>query len=78
MACTGCSGEDYAVPGHNALVVQTDDPDEFVALFRRLREEPEDEQAIRSAGRETARRYAWPGVIRRTLLPRAEMPWAQG
>jgi glycosyltransferase involved in cell wall biosynthesis len=78
MACTGCSGEDYAVPGHNALVVQTDDPDEFVALFRRLRAAPEDERAIRSAGRETARQYAWPGVIRRTLLPRAEMPWARG
>ncbi len=77
MACTGCSGEDYAVPGHNALVVQTGDPQEFVELFRRVREEPEDERAMRCAGRATARRYAWPDVIRRMLLPRAEMPWAR-
>ena len=26
VACTGCSGEDYAVPGYNALVLETNDP----------------------------------------------------
>jgi glycosyltransferase involved in cell wall biosynthesis len=71
VACTGCSGEDYAVPGHNALVLQTDDPAEFLALFRQLRTDPDGERAMRDAGRVTARQYAWPGLIRRTLLPRA-------
>jgi hypothetical protein len=32
-ACTGCTGEDYAVSGHNALVLETTDPHEFVRLF---------------------------------------------
>jgi glycosyltransferase involved in cell wall biosynthesis len=73
VACTGCSGEDYAVPGHNALVMQTENPGEFMALFRRLRAVPDEEQAIREAGLATARQYAWPGVIRRSLLPRVAM-----
>jgi glycosyltransferase involved in cell wall biosynthesis len=73
VACTGCSGEDYAVPGHNALVMQTDNPGEFMALFNRMRAIPEEEQAIREAGLATARQYAWPGVIRRSLLPRVAM-----
>ena len=72
VACTGASGEDYAVPGHNALVLETDEPREFYAMFRQLRERPEDETSMRSAGQETARHFAWPGVIRRALLPRAQ------
>jgi glycosyltransferase involved in cell wall biosynthesis len=50
VACTGCSGEDYAVPGRNALVLQTANPLEFVGLFRRLRADPGEERAIRRAG----------------------------
>ena len=34
VACTGCSGEDYAMPGLNALVLETDDPQEFLACLR--------------------------------------------
>ena len=32
VACTGCTGEDYVVPGQNALVLETTDPWEFVSL----------------------------------------------
>ena len=70
IACTGCSGEDYAVGGQNALVLQTDDPGEFVELFRPLLENPDQLTAMRRAGRRTAREYAWPEVIRSNLLPR--------
>ena len=73
IACTGCSGEDYAVPGRNALVLQTSDPREFVGLFRRLRANPGEERAIRRAGRATAREYAWAEVIRRQVLPRLDL-----
>ena len=73
VACTGCSGEDYAVPGRNALVMQTADPLEFVGLFRRLRANPGEERAIRRAGRATAREYAWAEVIRRQVLPRLDL-----
>jgi len=70
LACTGCSGEDYAVPGHNALVLETGDPREFMALFAWLRTHPDEARAMRRAGRSTARRYAWDEVLRRALLPR--------
>jgi glycosyltransferase involved in cell wall biosynthesis len=73
VACTGFSGEDYAVPGRNALVLQTSDPLEFVGLFRQLRTNPAEEAAIRRAGRATARDYAWPEVIRRLVLPRLDL-----
>ena len=33
VACTGCSGEDSAVPGRNALVLETNDLQEFLRLF---------------------------------------------
>jgi len=71
LACTGYSGEDYAVVGRNAVVLQTSDPREFVAHYLRLRDDPVEEQAIRRAGRVTSREYAWPEVIARNLLPRA-------
>ncbi len=70
VACTGCSGEDYAIAGENALVLESNDPHEFLELFTRLRSQPGRERALRRAGRTTARRYTWPRVIDRVLLPR--------
>jgi glycosyltransferase involved in cell wall biosynthesis len=74
LACTGCSGEDYAVPGQNALVLETEDPHEFMALFRGLRTHPARAQQLRRAGRSTARHYAWPEIVEGVLLPRCELP----
>src|SRR5262249_33350913 len=73
VACTGCSGEDYAVSGRNALVLQTGDPLEFVGALHRLRASPEDERSLRREGRRTAKQYAWPHVVRQHLLPRIEL-----
>ena len=73
VACTGCSGEDYAVPGQNAIVLETGDPREFMGLFRGLREAPERIQGLRRAGQATAKRYAWDQIVERVLLPRAEI-----
>ena len=70
VACTGCSGEDYAVPGLNALVLETDDPQEFIGLFGVLRTNPSQEHAIRQAGLATAQDYQWTEILRRVLLPR--------
>lgn len=70
LACTGISGEDYAVPGRNALVVQTAEPREFVELWRWLRKRPREERAMRRAGKRTALTFEWSEVIRRLLLPR--------
>lgn len=70
VACTGCSGEDYAVPGQNALVLETTDPTEFVQLFERL--SPDDERSLRQAGRQTAHQYSWERVVDKALLPRVD------
>jgi glycosyltransferase involved in cell wall biosynthesis len=70
VACTGCTGEDYVVPGQNALVLETADPWEFVSLFRELRAHPARDQALRRAGRATAERYTWAHIVWRLLLPR--------
>ncbi len=76
LACTGCSGEDYAVPGRNALVLQTEDPNEFVALYRPLRASFGAARAVRRAGRATARDFAWPRVVSGNLLPRVRLAGA--
>jgi glycosyltransferase involved in cell wall biosynthesis len=73
LACTGCSGEDYAVPGRNALVMQTASAQEFVRVFHRMRAHPAEEAALRVAGRRTAALFAWPEVVRRHLLPALEI-----
>ena len=73
IACTGCSGEEYAVAGHNALVLQTAEPREFMGLYRWLCAHPCEARALRRAGRSTARHYAWPEVLERVLLPRVDL-----
>jgi D-inositol-3-phosphate glycosyltransferase len=72
VACTGASGEDYAIPGRNAIVLHGEEPLEFVNLFRRLNDSPAAVQSLREGGRTTAELYAWPGVIERVLLPRVD------
>ena len=75
IACTGCSGEEYAVPGQNAMVLETNDPREFLAMFQRLRTHPREAQALRRAGRRTARQFAWSEIMQRVLLPRIELTY---
>jgi hypothetical protein len=70
VACTGCSGEDYAVPGYNALVLETNDPREFTALFSELHANPIRERGLRRAGSATAKQYMWSEIIQHLLLPR--------
>jgi glycosyltransferase involved in cell wall biosynthesis len=76
LACTGSSGEDYAQPGRNALVLNTQDPQEFLGLFAQLRLRPARELRIRAAGRATARQYAWREIVQDVLLPRIGLPGA--
>lgn len=69
IAATGCSGEDYAMAGHNALVLRTGEPDEFVGLYSPLRSGRGELSAMRRAGKTTAKLYAWPAVIDRSFAP---------
>jgi glycosyltransferase involved in cell wall biosynthesis len=73
LVCTGGTGEDYAVPGWNALVLQSQDPREFVSLFHRLHADPAEERAVRRRGRLTAKQYAWTEIIHRNFAPRLDL-----
>jgi len=75
IVCVGGTGEDYAVSGWNAFVLQTLDPTELSGVLHRLGDSPEEERAVRRRARVTARRYAWPEIIRRDLLPRVDVAW---
>jgi glycosyltransferase involved in cell wall biosynthesis len=73
VACIGYTGEDYAVPGHNALALETNDPQEFLDLFGTLRLNPAIERALRRAGRAAAQHYTWSKIVHRLLLPRLHL-----
>lgn len=72
VACVGCTGEDYAMPGRNALVLQTDEPGELVQLWSALTERPERLQALRREARDTARRRSFADIVEQALLPRLQ------
>ena len=63
IAYLGRTGEDYAVPFGNAVVVQSDDPRELLTSYLMLRDRPELARSIRTDGRATAKRCAWPRIL---------------
>ena len=68
MACAGIAyvgrtGEDYAIPYGNAVVVQTDDPRELGAHLAYVRERSGLAERMRAEGQATAERFAWPRII---------------
>ena len=73
IATTGCSGEDYVVAGANAIVLQTGQPEEFIAQYQHLRSEPARVRAMREQGKRTARQFAWGDVVNRNLMPWASL-----
>ena len=67
IAVTGSTGEDYAISFENAIVTETDDPDEIVGYLLYLRRRPEEQERIRCAGRNTAEQFLWDQVIQNLL-----------
>ncbi len=67
IAVTGSTGEDYAISFQNAIVTETDDPDEIVGYLLYLRRHPEEQERIRCAGRSTAEEFLWDQVIENLL-----------
>lgn len=61
---TGGTGEDYAIPDHNALVLGTLDPREIADRAQDLEGRPAQSRRLRHAARSTARRYTWEAVTR--------------
>lgn len=62
VAFTGGTGEDYAVPGRNAVVLETLDPAEIVARWDELSASPELSTKLRRAARRSAREYEWSAI----------------
>jgi glycosyltransferase involved in cell wall biosynthesis len=59
IAFTGSTGEDYAIPYHNAFVLETSDPREIEGYLMYLRECPDEGARIRSEARRTAAYFTW-------------------
>lgn len=70
IAYTGGTGEDYAITGRNAIVLQTLEPMEIVERWEHLSASPQRLARLRRQARATARRYTWPNV-RELLLSAA-------
>ncbi|HYL08707.1 MAG TPA: glycosyltransferase family 4 protein [Candidatus Udaeobacter sp.] len=68
LAVTGATGEDYAEPYRNAVVLETDDPIEIATELGALKERPRLVAAMRRRGHTTARDYLWAKVIDQMLL----------
>lgn len=71
IAFTGNTGEDYAIPFHNAIVLETSDPKEIESYVMYLAGHPAEAERIRKAGRYTAARFTWE-QIGENLIQRLE------
>jgi glycosyltransferase involved in cell wall biosynthesis len=63
IAYVGRTGEDYAVPFGNSVVVQSDDPRELITAHQALTGQPTLTASLRADGLITARRFAWPRIL---------------
>lgn len=63
MVFTGATGEEYARPYENAVVLDTEDAHEIEATVLDLLSRPEETERMRQKGVETARQYTWDRVL---------------
>ncbi len=75
MACggitfLGSTGEDYAIPFKNSIVLETEDPKEIVSYIEFLQRRPKRNMEIRKKAKSTAKLYSWKNVIQSNLLAR--------
>ncbi len=60
---TGATGEEYALDGQAAIVLDTDRPEEIVLRLLDLRAEPARMEALRAGARRRAADFTWPRVL---------------
>jgi len=65
---TGGTGEDYAVSGRNAVVLETLNPSEIADRAEALGDRPDEARRIRRAARSSARDFSWHHIARRLLI----------
>jgi glycosyltransferase involved in cell wall biosynthesis len=63
VAYTGGTGEDYAIGGHNAVVLETLNPAEIVQRSTELASSPDVASRIRRRARKTAQGYEWNSIV---------------
>jgi glycosyltransferase involved in cell wall biosynthesis len=63
IAVTGGTGEDYAVPFYNAIVLETSDPAEIEGYVAYLHNRPDEQERIRRAGKLTASLFTWESAV---------------
>jgi glycosyltransferase involved in cell wall biosynthesis len=63
MPFVGSTGEDYAIPEENAVVLDTDDPREIVVQLLRLQDDADLAIRLKRRAKETARAWIWPKVV---------------
>ena len=63
VAMVGATGEEYARPYANAVVIETADATEVAGALRGLVERPELAQRLRRTARRDAAEFAWPMVV---------------
>ncbi len=78
VALVGSTGEEYAEPDRNAVVLDTDDPREIVVQLRRLQGLPEEVTKLRRRAKETAQAYIWPEVLRELFTKLEYVALARG
>ncbi len=68
LVFVGSTGEDYAVPFLNAVVLDSDDPTEISIALQYLREHPDVAERMRREARATAKSFCWATIIEDTLI----------
>jgi glycosyltransferase involved in cell wall biosynthesis len=63
IAFTGSTGEDYAIPFENSMVLDTADPGEIAGYVMHLMNHPSEKEQIRSGAARTAATFVWDRVL---------------
>jgi len=78
IAFTGGTGEDYALPYHNAIVLETSDPREIESNLVYLREYPEEGARIRAEAQRTATYFTWEAAAENLIGKLEDQACVQG
>ena len=63
IAFTGSTGEDYAIPFENSMVLDTADPGEIAGYVAHLQNHPSEKEEIRLGAARTAATFVWDRVL---------------
>lgn len=68
LAFVGSTGEEYAEPDRNAVVLDTEDPREIAVHLLRLRHDRTMARQLKRRAKDTARAWVWPQVVKELFV----------